>query len=119
MEDNRSLKQLANLHLGLGVLVFVSFPLLFVLSLAVMPSGEGWAPVWLAWLLVLVALAAVFMASSRALDVRSHRRFSLACGLLALLLVPVGTAIGVYTLVVLTRADIVADYARGRLHWQD
>jgi len=117
MEDNRPLKRLASMHLGLGVLIFVSFPLLFILSLAVVPSGEGWAPVWLAGLLVLVVLAAVFMASSRALDVRSHRRFSLACGLVALLLVPVGTAIGVYTLVVLTRPDIVAGYARGRLHW--
>lgn len=118
MPDNVPLKRLSSLHLGLGVLIFVSFPLLFVLSLAIVPSGEGWAPVWLGGLLGLVVLAAVFMASSRALDVRSHRRFSLACGLLAVLLVPVGTAIGVYTLAVLTRPDVVAAYAQGRSHWQ-
>lgn len=118
MPENSQLKRLSGLHLGLGVLVFVTFPLLFVLSLYVVPAGEWGGPVWLVGLLGLLALAVLFMASSRALDARSHRRFSSACGLVALLLVPVGTAIGIYTIWVLTRPDIVAAYAQGRSHWQ-
>jgi drug/metabolite transporter (DMT)-like permease len=117
MPDDQQLKRLSNLHMGLGVLMFVSFPLLFALSLAVLPAGEWGAPVWLGGLLLLVLVAVALMASSRALEVRSQRRFSLVCGAVALLLFPIGTVVGVYTLRVLTRPDIVAAYTQGRVYW--
>jgi uncharacterized protein (DUF58 family) len=118
MPENPQLKRLSGLHLGLGALIFVTFPVLLVLSLYLLPDGAWAGPVWLAGLLALILLAVAFMASSRALDVRSHRRFSLACGVVALPLFPIGTAIGVYTLRVLTRPDVVAAYAQGRVYRQ-
>ena len=111
------LKRLSGLHLGLGVLVFVAFPLLFVLSLYVLPGGPWGGPLWLLALLALFALAVALMASSRALDVRGYRTYSVVCGALALLLFPIGTAVGIYTLWVLTRPETAAAYRQGRLHW--
>jgi NhaP-type Na+/H+ or K+/H+ antiporter len=115
--ESSKLKRLSGLHLGLGVLVFVAFPLLFVLSLYVLPAGPWGGPLWLLALVALFALAVALMASSRALDVRGYRTYSLVCGVLALLLFPIGTAVGIYTLWVLTRPEIATAYRQGRLHW--
>jgi hypothetical protein len=119
MPDNASLKRLSGLHLGLGILTFAVLPPLFLLLLPLLPGGPWGGPLTLLGFLTLLALAVALMASSRAIDVRRLRPFSLACSGLMLLLFPVGSAIGIYSLRVLTRRETIAEYARGRMRWPE
>ncbi len=119
MPDNAELKRLSGLHLGLGILTFAGFPVVFMLSLRFLPGGPWGGTLSLLGFLGLLALAVALMASSRAIDMRTWRLFSLACGVLSLLLFPVGTAVGIYSLLVLTRSESIAEYARGRAHWPE
>ena len=112
-----ALKWLSGLHMGLGALIFVAFPLVFLLSFYVLPGGPWGGPLSLLGFMALFALAVALMASSRAIDVRRQRTFSLICSILALVLFPVGTAIGIYSLIVLTRGETVSAYAQGGIAW--
>ncbi len=111
------LKWLSGLHLGLGVLIFVALPLVVLLSLYVLPARPWGGPVTLLAFVALAAFGVALMASSLAIDRRRRRTFSLVCGILALWLIPVGAAIGIYTLFMLTRAETVAAYAQRRVPW--
>jgi hypothetical protein len=111
------LKWLSILHMGLGALIFVAFPLVFLLSFYVLPNGPWGGPISLLGFMALFALAVALMASSRVIDARRRRTFSLICSALALVLFPVGTTIAVYSLIVLTRGDTVAAYAQARTAW--
>jgi hypothetical protein len=101
----------------LGVLMFASFPLIFLLSLYVSPDEPWGGTITLLGFLFVLILAVALMASSRAVETRKWRLFSLICGILALPFLPVGTAIGIYTLVILLRHEVVASYAQDKHYW--
>lgn len=118
MSEDAQLQKLSLLHFALGALMFAAFPLVFLLSLYISPDGAWGGILTLSGFLSLLVLAVLLMASSRAIDMRRWRIFSLICGILALPLLPVGTAVGIYTLIVLTRQEAVASYAQGKHYWR-
>lgn len=117
MRKDAQLRALSTLHFALGALTFAAFPLVFLLSLYISPDEPWGGTLTLLGFLCLLILAVALMASSRAIDMRRWRIFSLICGILALPLLPMGTAIGIYTLIVLVRHEVVASYAQGE-HYQ-
>ncbi len=117
MSEDVHLTRISTLHFILGVLNFAAFPLIFLLSLYISPDELWGGTVTLAGFLFLFVLSVALMASSRAVETRKWRVFSLICGALALLLFPVGTIIGIYTLVVLMRREVGAIYAQGGRYW--
>jgi hypothetical protein len=117
MEDAQ-LQKLSLLHFALGALMFAAFPLIFLFSLYVSPDGTWAGTLTLLGFLLLLVLAVALMASSRAIDMRRWRVFSLICGILALPLLPAGTAIGIYTLIMLMRPEAIAAYAQSHHYWR-
>jgi|GEM_PF-3093042 hypothetical protein len=117
MCEEMQLRKLSILHFGLGALMFASFPLIFLFSMYVSPDEPWGGTLTLLGFLFVLILAVALMGSSRAIDAHKWRLFSLVCGVLALPFLPLGTAIGVYTLITLMRHDVVASYAQGKRHW--
>ncbi|MCS7260201.1 MAG: hypothetical protein NZ765_05405 [Anaerolineae bacterium] len=117
MPEDTQLQKLSLLHFALGALMFATFPLVFLLSLYISPHGVWGGTLTLLGFFALLVLAVALMASSRAIDMRKWRIFSLICGILALPLLPAGTAIGIYTLLVLMRQEAIASYAQGKRYW--
>ncbi|PWH12720.1 MAG: hypothetical protein DDG58_15070 [Ardenticatenia bacterium] len=115
--NDAQLQKLSLLHFALGALMFAAFPLIFLLALYVSPDGNWGGTLTLLGFLLLLVLAVALMASSRAIDMRRWRVFSLICGILALPLLPAGTAIGIYTLIILMRHEAIASYAQRRHYW--
>lgn len=118
MSENAPLQRLSLLHFALGALIFAAFPLLFLFSWYIAPQGVWGGTLTLVGFFALLVLAVALMASSRAIDMRKWRLFSLICGVLALPFLPVGTAIGIYTLIVLTRHEAAAFYVQDRSYWR-
>ncbi len=118
MSEDAPLQRLSLFHFALGALMFAAFPLVFLFSLYISPEGTWGGTLTLSGFLSLLILAVALMASSRAIETRRWRIFSLICGTLALPLLPVGTAVGIYTLIVLTRHETVAAYAQGKHYWR-
>lgn len=118
MSESAQLQKLSLLHFALGALLFAAFPLIFLFSLYISPDGMWGGTLTLLSFLCLLVLAVALMASSRAIDMRRWRLFSLICGMLTLPLLPVGTAIGIYTLIVLMRHEAVASYAQSHHYWR-
>jgi hypothetical protein len=117
MPQNLELTHLSRWHFGLGMLIFLAFPLLFGLSQYFLPGGALGSLFFFIGFLLLFIFCVLLMASSVAINARKVRIFSLVCGVLSLPFFPIGTGVGIYTLLLLTRSEVVAEYASGRRQW--
>ncbi len=123
-QDEQHLRLLSIFHYIVGGMTafFACFPLfhlVFGIVLVVAPdafksSGNG-PPAFLGWLMILVAgtiilvgwtFAACIIVAGRSLASRRRYMFCLAMGGIVCLLMPYGTVLGVFTIIVLTRDSV-------------
>jgi hypothetical protein len=122
-EDEKNLDLLAIFHYVVGgfTAFFACFPLLHVIFGLIMlladfgtstppPPVLGWVFVILGGLFVLCgwALAVAILVAGRKLQKRKSRTYCLVVGGLECLLMPLGTVLGVFTLIVLTKESVKA-----------
>lgn len=128
-QDEDHLRLLSIFHYVLGGVagLFAFFPiihlvfgLIFVFSPEKFEGGNGAPPVVLGWLFVIVAagimtmgwiFAACVVAAGRFLAKRKHHTFCLVMGGVECLFMPLGTVLGVFTLIVLMRESVKALFA--------
>ncbi len=120
-EDDRNLELLAIFHYIVGGLtaLFSCFPLLHVaIGIAMLCGafdGKDAPPAFFAWLFILFpaviivtgwTLAGVIIAAGRKLKRRVSRTFCLVVAGIECMMMPFGTVLGVFTIVVLTKDSV-------------
>jgi hypothetical protein len=97
------------IHLAMGIF--------FVVSAHHHPSSPGQSPppVWFGWIFIIVAslfiaagltMSALILATGRSLARRKRHGFCLVTACVECLFMPFGTALGVFTIIVLNRASV-------------
>ncbi|MDP0495747.1 MAG: hypothetical protein Q7Q73_06015 [Verrucomicrobiota bacterium JB024] len=128
-EDDSHLNMLATAHKVIGIvgMVFACVPLIhvtigiLVLTGALNHSGHAQAPALAGLMFVLIggliflvgqALAVCTLRSGRFLRERRNYTFSFVIGCILCTVFPIGTALGIFTLIVLSRPSVKQLYGR-------
>jgi hypothetical protein len=126
--DEQHLNLLEIFHYVVGGLtaLFACIPLIhFGIGVAMVAGafdGKDAPPAFLGWLFIVFAgffilcgwtLAACLIVAGRRLRQRTHRRFCLVVAGLACLMMPYGTVLGVFTIIVLMRDSVKALFEAG------
>lgn len=130
-QDDEQLELLAIFHyvaagitalLSLLPLVQLAFGLTFLARVPRAPRGEEIFAAMFGWFFVLVAavavacglaLAACLAVAGRSLAARQRHTFCVAVAAVACVMVPFGTLLGIFSLLVLTRPSVRARFAAG------
>ncbi len=127
-DDERHLDLLGIFHYVVGGMtaLFSLFPLLHVaVGTAMLRGGFGGKdapPVWLGWIFVVLGgvlivagetLAAAMLVAGRKLRARKARTFCVVIACIECLMMPFGTVLGVFTLVILLKEPVIALFAAG------
>jgi hypothetical protein len=101
------------IHVSIGYMLITSPPT---------PTANGGAPpIWFGWLFLIVGLLAMIVGfaisfslvvSANMLQERRNHKFSFVVACLACLQMPIGTILGVFTIIVLSRESVKAMYSR-------
>jgi hypothetical protein len=125
--DADHLKILSIFHLVVGAMMMVlySFPLIHVFIGAMIVSGDmgeaagpgagmGWFFILIGSVFVLGgwAIGATIIYAGRCLHARKRWTFCLVAGCLAMLFMPFGTVLGIFTVIVLMRESVKDSFAR-------
>lgn len=122
-EDEDQLKLLSIFQYIYGGLsgLFACLPLIYIgmgVFVLLIPEGanrRGDPPQFVGWLLIIAgsvamaigwAIAGCILASGRYLAQRKHRMFCLVMACIECVFVPIGTALGVFTIIVLSRDSV-------------
>lgn len=122
-QDLEHLKLLSIFHYIVGGITafFALFPLLYVfigifaLQAPVQPGNGGPTPAAIGWIFIIVGvlftlagflLAAAMIATGRFLSLRKYRLFCLIVASLECLIMPFGTILGIFTIIVLIRQSV-------------
>lgn len=123
-EDKRNIKLLGIFHYVMGGLtaLFSCLPLIHLfIGIAVLTgglakhSGNGPPPSLIGWIFILVAsfiilmgwtLAVLMIVAGRRLSKFRSRTFCLVVGAIECILIPLGTVLGVFTIILLTKEQV-------------
>ena len=123
-EDKRNVRLLAIFHYVMGSLtaLFACIPFIHLfIGIAVLTKGlaknpsNGLSPVFVGWIFILIAafvilagwaLAVLMIITGRKLSQFRSRAFCLVIGAIECAIVPIGTILGVFTLILLTKDSV-------------